>query len=465
MKNTHITMNISELQELIDEQEKFFRSGITMGAGFRLDALRRMRVLLRRYDAELTEAIRQDLGKHPFETYASEHGLAIQELGLMIRNLKRWSRPHRAYTPIIHWFARSYYLNQPYGRVLIISPWNYPLQLMFMPLIGAVAAGNCVLCKPSRHAAHTGRLMKKILDENFDPGHIAMVQGGDEVNRILLDSRFDYIFFTGSTDVGKKVMEAASRHLTPVSLELGGKSPVIVEPDVNPVLAARRILWGKLLNAGQSCVAPDYLLVHREIRGALVEEMKKYLLRSYGPDIKSNPDYARIIDQTNAERLAGLLEGKNILIGGECRTDELYIAPTVVLVEDPGDPLMREEIFGPILPVVEYRDLGDALSLVNSKPRPLALYVFTRSKKIRGRVIRETQSGSGGINETVVHFVNTHLPFGGVGYSGMGRYHGKYSFETFSYKRSFLDKANWTDIPVRYPPYGNKLWLIRSLIR
>jgi aldehyde dehydrogenase (NAD+) len=458
-------MNDSDIQVIIQRQENFFRSGITLDINFRLDALRKLKQLLGDYDEQITEALRQDLGKHPFETYASEHGLAIQEIGIMIRNLKKWSRPQRAYTPMAHWFARSYYLNQPYGRVLIISPWNYPLQLLFMPLIGAVAAGNCVLAKPSRHAVHTTRVMQKLISENFDPGHISLLEGGSQVNQYLLDQQFDYIFFTGSTQVGKKVMEAASRHLTPVSLELGGKSPVIVEPDSSPALAAKRILWGKLLNSGQSCVAPDYLLVHRDIKDKLIEEMNKYLQSAYGSDIKSNPDYGRMINQANTEHLAGTLKGKKILIGGETDVAEKYIAPTVVEVNDLNDVLMQEEVFGPILPLVEYNDLGEALEIIRSKPRPLSLYIFTRNKKTQQKIILSTQSGTGGINETVIHFVNPNLPFGGVGKSGMGRYHGKYSFETLSYKRSFLDKATWIDIPVRYPPYRKKMWLIRKLIR
>jgi aldehyde dehydrogenase (NAD+) len=458
-------MEKTELQRLINQQEQFFRSGATLDPGFRIKSLCRLRDLILTYEDEIYEALLLDLGKHPFESYASEHGLALNEIGIMCRNLRKWSRPQRAYTPLVHWFGRSFYLNQPYGRVLIISPWNYPFQLLFMPLIGAVAAGNCVLAKPSRYAAHTTLIMQKIIGENFDAGHVAMVEGGGDTNRILLDAQFDYIFFTGSTDVGKKVMESASRHLTPVSLELGGKSPVIVAPDSHPVQTARRIMWGKLLNAGQSCVAPDYMLVHRDVKESIISEMKKYLERSYGKDIRSNPDYARIINQATTERLAGLLKGREVLIGGEYDVDERYVSPTVLEVRDPEDPLLQEEIFGPILPLVEYTDLDDALAIIRSKPGPLALYVFSHSEKFRQKVIRSTQSGSGGINETVVHFVNLNLPFGGVGKSGMGRYHGKYSFESFSYKRSFLQKATWIDLPVRYPPYGKKLSLIKKLIR
>jgi aldehyde dehydrogenase (NAD+) len=458
-------MNKPELQNIIEEQSAFFQSGATLDIHFRLKALQKFRKLLFDFDREIMEALRLDLGKHPFESYASEHGLVLQEIGIMIRNIRKWSRPRRAYTPMAHWFAKSYYLNQPYGSVLIISPWNYPFQLLFMPLIGAVAAGNCVLAKPSRYAAHTNRIMHKIISENFDPGYISFVTGGADMNQMLLDFQFDYIFFTGSTKVGKKVMEAASRNLTPVSLELGGKSPAIIEPDSHPEQTARRILWGKLLNAGQSCVAPDYLLVHKDIKQKLVDEMEKYLIKAYGRDIAGNPDYARIINQANAERLAGLIAGKEVLIGGDCYPAERYISPTVVEVSGPDDVLMQEEIFGPILPLMEYSSLEEALAIVRNKPKPLAIYIFTRSRKIKQHIIRNTQSGSGAINETVVHFINPNLPFGGVGKSGMGRYHGKYSYETFSCKRSFMDKATWIDIPLRYPPYLNKVWLIKKFIR
>lgn len=455
----------SEIQSIIKEQELFFRSGRTQDVGFRLDVLRKMKKVIGKYDAELMEAFRQDLGKHPFEAYASEHGLALQEISLMIRNLKKWARPQRAYTPMVHWIARSFYLNQPFGRVLIISPWNYPFQLLFMPLIGAVAAGNCVLAKPSRHAVNTTRVMKKIIVEIFDPGHVSFIEGGSDVNRYLLDQQFDYIFFTGSTGVGRKVMEAASRNLTPVSLELGGKSPVIVEPDSSASLAAKRILWGKLLNAGQSCVAPDYMLVHKDTKDELIREMKKYLRAVYGEDIKHNPDYARLINTANTEHLSKLLEGKNILIGGECDVPERFISPTVVEPEDQDDLLLQEEIFGPVLPLVEYSSLDEAIEFIVRKPRPLALYIFSGSGKAIKTILRSTQSGSGGINETVVHFINPYLPFGGVGKSGMGRYHGKYSFQTFSYKRSFLKKARWIDVPLRYPPYRKKMWFIRKMVR
>jgi aldehyde dehydrogenase (NAD+) len=458
-------MNQIDIQNIIKSQKQFFESGATLDVNHRLDALKRLKALLLKHEADFYEALKADFNKPAFETHASENGLVLQDLNIMIRNLKKWARPKRVYTPMLHWPARSYFYKEPYGRVLIISPWNYPFQLLFMPLVGAVAAGNCVLAKPSRHAKHTYELMSSMISNHFDPDHISLIEGGREINELLLEEQFDYIFFTGSTDVGKKVMQSAARHLTPVSLELGGKSPVIVEPETNPRLAAKRILWGKLLNAGQSCVAPDYMFVHESIKDAILEGMKDYLQTVYQGNIKGSPDFARIINQANTERLAGYLEGQKILLGGDSDLEERYIEPTIIEVNDMDNILMREEIFGPILPLITYRSLDDVISYIKSKPRPLSLYIFGKSRKSQRMIIDRTMSGSGGINETVVHFINTNLPFGGIGLSGMGRYHGKYSFETFSYKRSFLDKANWIDIPLRYPPYKGKQGLIKAFIK
>ena len=453
------------IQNIIERQKNYFESGATLDVNFRLDALRRLKAVLIKHESDIYEALRADFSKPEFETFASENGLVLQDLGIMIRNLKKWSRPKRVYTPMLHWPARSYFYKEPFGRVLIISPWNYPLQLLFMPLVGAVAAGNCVLGKPSRHARFTFELTSRMISEHFDPDHISIIEGGSEVNKLLLEEQFDYIFFTGSTEVGKKVMHSAARHLTPVSLELGGKSPVIVEPETNPQLVAKRILWGKLLNAGQSCVAPDYMFVHENIKDALLESMKDYLQSVYQGNIKGSTDFARIINKSNTERLTAYLDGQKILVGGDTDLEERYIEPTIVEVNEMDNILMKDEIFGPILPLITYRSLDDVISYIKSKPRPLCLYIFSKSRKTQRMIIGQTMSGSGGINETVVHFINTYLPFGGIGLSGMGRYHGKYSYETFSYKRSFLDKANWMDFPLRYPPYKGKQWLVKTLIK
>jgi aldehyde dehydrogenase (NAD+) len=458
-------MDKTEIQTIIEKQKLFFESGRTLDINFRLDVLKRLKATIIKHEKDVYEALRADFNKPEFETYASENGLVLQELGTMIRNLKKWARPKRVYTPILHWPARSYFIREPYGRVLIISPWNYPFQLLFMPLVGAVAAGNCVLGKPSRHAKHTSELMSQLVAGQFDPDHISIIRGGGEVNQWLLEEQFDYIFFTGSTATGKKVMQSAARHLTPVSLELGGKSPVIIEPETNPRLAARRILWGKLLNAGQSCVAPDYVFVHENIKEALLGHMEQYLASVYHGNFRESADFARIINRENALRLAGYLDGQEILLGGDTDPEERFIEPTIVEVSDLDNILMKEEIFGPILPLIVYRSLDDVIDFIKSKPRPLCLYIFGKSKKNRRRILERTMSGSGGINETVVHFINTNLPFGGIGLSGMGRYHGRHSFETFTYERSFLDKATWIDIPLRYPPYKGKQGLIKWLIR
>lgn len=458
-------MDRSEIQNIIEKQKQFFESGVTLDVNYRLDILKRLKALLLKHEKDFYEALRADFNKPEFETYASENGLVLQDINIMIRNLKKWARPQRVFTPMLHWPARSYFYKEPYGRVLIISPWNYPFQLLFMPLVGAVAAGNCVLGKPSRHAKHTYELSSRIVTDHFDPDHIYLMEGGREVNQLLLEEQFDYIFFTGSTEVGKKVMQSAARHLTPVSLELGGKSPVIVEPECNPRLVAKRILWGKLLNAGQSCVAPDYMFVHEDIKEGLLDEMKAYLQDVYRGNTKDSPDFARIINRVNTERLAGYLEGQKILLGGDTDLEDRYIEPTIVEIEDMDNILMREEIFGPILPMLTYRSLNDVINYIKSKPRPLSLYIFGKSRKTQRMIIDRTMSGSGGINETVVHFINPNLPFGGIGLSGMGRYHGKFSFETFTYKRSFLDKAVWMDVPLRYPPYKGKQGLIKTFIK
>ena len=458
-------MDRIEIQTIIEKQKQFFESGVTLDVNFRLDTLKRLKAVMIKHEADVYEALKADFNKPVFETYASENGLVLQDLGIMIRNLKKWARPKRVYTPMLHWPAKSYFLHEPYGRVLIISPWNYPLQLLFMPLVGAVAAGNCVLGKPSRHAKHTYELMSRLISEYFDSDHITIIEGGRETNQLLLEEQFDYIFFTGSTEVAKKVMQSAAMHLTPVSFELGGESPVIVEPETNPRLAAKRILWGKLLNSGQSCVAPDYVFIHENIKEAFLAGMRDYLQSVYHGDIKGSPDFARIINQANMERLTGYLQGQKILLGGNTDFEDRYIEPTIVEVEDMNNILMKEEIFGPILPLIPYRSLDDVIKYIKSKPRPLCLYIFGKSRKIQRMIVERTMSGSGGINETVVHFINPNLPFGGVGLSGIGRYHGKYSFETFSYKRSFIDKANWIDFPLRYPPYKGKQWLVKTLIK
>ncbi len=458
-------MNEQELKELNERQKTFFNSGQTFDLKFRIDSLKKIKQLIINYESEIFDALLKDLGKSYFESFASETGIVLQELNLMIRNLPKWSRNKRVYTPLVHFIARSYYRFEPYGRVLIISPWNYPFQLLFNPLIGAVAAGNCVLGKPSRAAVHTSELLIKMINDHFNPGYIHLVRGGHEINQCLLNEKYDYIFFTGSQEVGKQVMRAAAETLTPVSLELGGKCPAIVTKDANIKFAARRILWGKMLNAGQSCVSPDYVLVHSEVKEELLSEMKLCLQKSFTSDPHKSPDFCRIINSSNTERIQSYLACGNIIYGGKTDVENRYVSPTLIDMVSPDDLIMKEEIFGPVLPVLSYHELEEVIELIKKLSKPLALYIFARSASVREKIFNKIQSGAACINETVVYFINPNLPFGGVGESGMGRYHGRFSFETFSYKRSFMHKSNLIDISVRYPPYKNKINILKFFIR
>jgi aldehyde dehydrogenase (NAD+) len=374
-------------------------------------------------------------------------------------------RPKRVYTPLVHFIASSHYVYSPYGVVLIISPWNYPYQLLFNPLIGALAAGNCVIAKPSQHASYTSELMIELINNNFKSEHLHLLHGGNDINRIILNEKYDYIFFTGSSETAKQVMKSAAENLTPVSLELGGKCPAIVNEDANIRLAARRILWGKHLNAGQSCVAPDYILVHARVKEQLVTEMKLCLEKFFGSDPSKSTDFCRIINPANLERLKNYLKDSKILHGGQTDPGTLYCSPTLIEGISLDHPALKDEIFGPILPIIEYKDLDKAIEFVSGRPSPLALYIFTDSAKNRDKIVRKTQSGSVCINETVVHFINPYLPLGGVGLSGMGKYHGRFSFETFGYKRALMNKSNLIDLPIRYPPYRNKANILRYFIK
>lgn len=458
-------MNKAEFKSLVASQRAFFCSRQTLDYAFRMATLKKLKELIIKNESRLFEALHKDLGKPAFEAYASEVGEILQEINLILRNLKKWVHPIRVYTPLVHFIARSYYVYEPYGVVLIISPWNYPFQLLFNPLIGAIAAGNCVLAKPSQHATHTSEVMIDIINNNFRPDHIHLVRGGKEINEIILTEKYDYIFFTGSTETGKQVMKTAADTLTPVSLELGGKCPVVVTEDANLKLSARRILWGKILNAGQSCVAPDYILAQSKIKDELVAEIKISLEKFYGNDPSKSPDFCKIINLSNLDRLKKYLNNGNIIHGGVTNPDSCYFSPTLLDGVSPDHPAMKEEIFGPVLPIIEYQNLDEAIEFITSRPRPLALYIFSNSSEKRKQIIQRTQSGGVCINETVVYFVNPNLPFGGIGRSGMGRYHGRFSFETFSYRRSVMHKSNLIDLPFRYPPYQNKLSFMRYFIR
>jgi acyl-CoA reductase-like NAD-dependent aldehyde dehydrogenase len=452
--------------DLIKTQRKFFNSGRTRSTDFRIRQLKTLKSAIIDNEAAILEACRSEMNKPPMEAYTSERGMVLNEIDHIARNLKSWAKPRKVKTPLLHtrffglaqhFIASSYIYSEPYGVVLIMGPWNYPFQLTLNPLVGSIAAGNCTILKPSEIAPHSSAVIARIIGDNFDSGFISVIEGGPETAQTLLAEKFDYIFFTGGTRVGKIIMETAAKHLTPVTLELGGKNPCIVDTDVHLEYAARRIVWGKFFNAGQTCLTADYILANRAIKKNLLESMKRTIKEFYGDDPAKSPDYARIINKYHFERLSRLLKDGEIIIGGDTNPEDRYIAPTIIDNVSPDHEIMKEEIFGPILPVIEYELLDDAISFVNERPKPLALFFFSRDKEKQERVLRKTSAGGGCINETFVHEINFALPFGGVGASGIGKYHGKFSYDTFSNLKSIMKKSFLFDITLRYPPYADKL--------
>ena len=450
--------HVAMIEATVARQRAFFQTGATRPVAVRVAALHKLKREMQARETILLDALYADLHKSHAEGYMCELGLNLDELGYLARKLPQWDKPQRHPTPLSQFYSSSYQLAEPYGVVLVMSPWNYPYLLSLDPLFGAIAAGNCVVLKPSAYAPNTSRAMAELIAAVFPPDWVTVIQGGREQNAALLEQKFDYIFFTGSVDVGKMVMEKASRHLTPVTLELGGKSPVIVDRTANLPLTARRLAFGKILNAGQTCVAPDYCLVDRTVRDRLVEELKKQFQKMLGEDPLANRDFVRIINRKHYNRLQGLLEGENLLYGGGHRddpdSDSGWIAPTLVAdtLEGTSKP-MGEEIFGPILPIIPYDTLDQAIDFIRQREKPLALYLFTQSRKTKERILNTCSFGGGCVNDTIIHLATHHMPFGGVGQSGMGSYHGKKSFETFSHYRSIVDKATWLDLPMRYQPY------------
>lgn len=452
----------SPLSEIIRQQREFFATGKTKEIAFRSQQLKRLKQAILDNQTAILEAVKADLRRADFEAYAEI--TVVAEIDYALKHLKSWAKPKRVSVPLAQFPSSGYIYPEPLGVVLIIGAWNYPLQLVISPLIGAIAAGNCAIIKPSEISVNSSRVVSEILRKTFEPAYINVVEGGVEISQALLAEKFDHIFFTGSTRVGKIVMEAAAKNLTPVTLELGGKSPCIVDSDVNIKCAARRIVWGKFLNAGQTCIAPDYLLVQRNVKKEMLEAIAACIREFYGEEPAKSPDYARIIDERQFERLAALLKDGKIIVGGEINRSDRYIAPTVIDEVSWEAPIMQDEIFGPILPVLEYEELTEAIAKVNSRPQPLALYFFSNNKEKQERVLRETSSGTVGINETVLQFVVPQLPFGGVGNSGIGSYHGEASFETFSKYKSVLKNTLWFDIKLRYAPYTKgKLELFKKI--
>jgi aldehyde dehydrogenase (NAD+) len=451
--------------EIVAGQKRYFAAGRTRSLAVRGAALRALRSALAAREADLLAALAEDLGKPAAEAYLSEVGLVIREIDYVLKRLSSWARPRRVRTPLLSRPGTSWIQPEPYGAVLVIAPWNYPVQLSLSPLVAALAAGNCAVLKPSELAPASSRALAGIIGETFDPGLVKAVEGGAETARALLEEKFDYIFYTGSLRVGRLVMAAAAKNLTPVTLELGGKNPCLVDRDVPVQTAGRRIAWGKFFNAGQTCVAPDYLLVHREVRERLLAALGEAIEEFYGTDPQTSPDYGRIINRDHHRRLTRLLEGSRPEIGGGGDEAERYLAPTVVSLDSPDHPLMEEEIFGPILPVLAYRELEEALEIIARRPRPLALYLFTRDRKLRRRVLDETSSGTVCVNDTISQITNPELPFGGVGESGMGVYHGRAGFETFSHQKSVMARSFRFDLKLKYPPYRTSLKILRKITR
>ena len=442
------------IQEILAQQRAYAASGAALEAAARVEALDRLEEGIRRREGEIYQALRADLNKPPFESYLCEVGMTLEELRFLRRHLRRWMRDVPVPTPLSQFPARSFRRPEPYGVVLILAPWNYPFLLSMQPLLGALAAGNTVVLKPSAYAPATSALLARLVEEALPPSRCAVVQGGRRENQALLEERFDYIFFTGSPAVGREVMEKAARHLTPVSLELGGKSPAIVDETADIPLTARRLAFGKFLNSGQTCVAPDYVLVHRSVAGQLAQALEAAVGEMFGADPLDNPDYVRMINQRHFHRVLGLMEGERVLFGGQARDGK--IAPTLLGDVSWDSPIMGEEIFGPVLPMLVYDRLEEAIAAINARPKPLALYLFTRSRAVEEGVTRRVSYGGGCINDTIVHLASHHLPFGGVGESGMGSYHGKASFDTFTHYKSILKRGTWLDIPLRYRPYTPK---------
>lgn len=463
MAQTAVKENLA--QQLIQKQKKYFRTGETREVSYRIKQLKALKKAIKKYENEIYNALQLDFKKSTFETYATEMATVYEEINFILKDIKLWAAPEKVDTPITIHPGSSYIYNVPYGVTLIIGAWNYPFQLTLVPLVGAIAAGNCSILKPSELAPETSKIIATIIGEIYEKDYIAVVEGGVQETQELLAEQFDYIFFTGSVNVGKIVAAAAIKHLTPYTLELGGKSPCIVHKDASIDKAAKRIVWGKFLNGGQTCVAPDYIMVHEDIKDDLVFKMKKYIANFYGANPQESPDYPRIINERHFDRLSQYIDNGTLVIGGQTDKDDLYIAPTLLDDISWEDDIMQDEIFGPILPILTYNDLDVMIDEVLRLPKPLSCYIFTEKNATSEKLINDIDFGGGCVNDAVAHFVNLNLPFGGVGNSGSGAYHGKFSFDTFSHQKGIHKKTTWLDIPLRYPPYDGKLGLIKTVMK
>ena len=460
-----IPLSIMDFSALIASQRRQFQTGATRSLAYRQDQLRLLQAAIEAREATLLDALHADLRKPAHEAYSAEIGLVLGDIRHALSRLPAWMRPQRRRLPLLAWPGKGRVVSEPFGVALIIGPWNYPFQLLFSPLTGALAAGNCVVLKPSEFAPHSSAAIARLISDTFPAEYVTVVEGDRQTAEALLCERFDTIFFTGSTSIGRAVMTAAARHLTPVTLELGGKCPAVVCADAPLDIAARRIAWGKFMNAGQTCVAPDFVLVDRRIRDPIVAALTRAIHEFYGDDPQRSPDYGRIINTRHIDRLTGYLKDGHIVTGGRHDAGDLYIAPTILTGVPVTAPVMQEEIFGPILPVAEFTDMSAALAQLRDCPSPLALYLFTNDRAIQQRVIAETRSGGVCINDTIVHVTGHDLPFGGVGESGMGRYHGRASFDCFSHQRAIVRRSTLFDPRFRYPPRKLSLEKLRKVYR
>lgn len=458
---------MEDIEIIFKKQKKFFSTGKTIDIKYRIQNLKKLKNIIKDNEDKILEALKKDLGKSGFEAYATEIGIVYNDINFHIKNIRKWAKSEKRKSPIIYYPSKSYVYKEPYGVTLIIGPFNYPFQLVISPLIGAISAGNTVIIKPSENTKNISLLLEKIINENFNESYLKVVNplGGKEVVSTLLDLPFDYIFFTGSVKVGKIVLERSAKHLTPVTLELGGKSPCIVDEDAKLNLAAKRIVWGKFLNAGQTCVAPDYLCVHKSVAEKLLKLMVDEIHKQFGDNIRLSEDYPRIVNKSSLERLMSYLMDGKIYFGGNIDKDDLYMEPTIITKPKLESPLMTDEIFGPVLPVLVYEDLSKVVEFINNREKPLALYYFSENKKKIKYILRATVSGGVTINDTIIHVANSNLPFGGVGNSGVGKYHGRESFETFTHNRAVMHRGTFVEFNVRFAPYKNKLKLVKKIMK
>lgn len=457
------TIQMDLAQEVIKKQQRFFESGKCRDLDYRKQRLKSLKAEILKREKDICEAVYKDFKKSEFESLLSETQFTLAELETTIKKFKRWAGRESVSPSLANFPSSDFIYKEPYGNVLVISPWNYPFNLAMGPLIGAIAAGNTVCIKPSELTPHTSAMIREIVEAVFEPGHVTVVEGGVEVSSDLLSKRWDYIFFTGSVPVGKIVYKAAAEHLTPVTLELGGKNPCIIDPSANIDLTARRLVWGKFLNGGQTCIAPDYLLVHHSIKEQLVTALKKEVTKAYGSDPRQSPDYPRIVNEKQFNRLKEMLDGHEVLMGGELDLQDLYIAPTLVDEPDMDSTLMKDEIFGPLLPVITWKSEEEVHDIISRYEKPLAFYVFSSKKRAAKRLMNKYSFGGGCINDTIIHIANKKLPFGGVGSSGIGSYHGKKSFDIFSHKKPVVSRSTWIDVPIRYAPYSGKTRLAKMI--